>query len=57
MTKMHWFSNKFWKNCQAAFLNLQYWWPEVTWFDQIVVFQADCETSSPLRQQNDVTKI
>jgi len=22
-------------------LNLQYWWPEVPWFGQIVVFQAD----------------
>jgi len=44
MPKMHYFSNKFlkitkrWGRC----LNLQYWWPEVTWFEQIVVFQADC---------------
>jgi len=22
-------------------LNFQYWWPEVTWFYQIMAFQAD----------------
>jgi len=25
----------------STLLNLQYWWPEVRWVDQIVVFQAD----------------
>jgi len=54
-----------------AFLYYQYWWPEVTWFGQSVIFQADFDeielkknsydaisvTSSPLRHQNDVTKI
>jgi len=65
MPKMHYFSNKFSKITKP--LNLQYWWPKVRWFDQIVVFQADCDeknryyvifvTSSPLRRPNDITKI
>jgi len=73
MPKMHYFQ----KSPSAGgspppmFLNLHYWWPEVTWFDQIVVFEADCDeiklqkisydvifvTSSSLCQPNDVTKI
>jgi len=24
-----------------ALLNLRFWWPEVAWFGQIVVFQSD----------------
>jgi len=52
MPKMHYFSNKFSKIAKRlglisspppASLNLQYWWPEVRWFDEIVVFQADCD--------------
>jgi len=49
MPKMHYFSKNFQKSPSAgvspptAFLNLQYWWPKVTWFDQIAVFQADCD--------------
>jgi len=78
MTKMHYFSNKFSKiakRCRGspppASLNLQYWWPVVTWFDQIVFFQVDCDeielqnisynvifvASSLFRQPSDVTKI
>jgi len=47
MSKMHYFSNKFlklakrWGLSAIAPLNLQYWWLEVPWFDQIVVFEAD----------------
>jgi len=77
MPKMHYFSNNFskiakrWGLTAPVSLNPQYWWPEVRWFDQIVVFQADgvkielpkisydviFVTSSPLHQPNDVTKI
>jgi len=44
---MHYFSNKFpkttkhWGLSTSGPLNLQYWWPEVTWYGQIVVFQSD----------------
>jgi len=47
MSKMHYFSNKFskiakrWWLPAPSDLNLQYWWPEVPWFGQIVVFEAD----------------
>jgi len=43
---MHYFSNKLlkiakrWGVPPPAPLNLQYWWPEVPWFGQIVVFEA-----------------
>jgi len=37
MSKMHKFSNKFSKIALA--FNLQYWWPGVTWFGQIVVLK------------------
>jgi len=46
-------------------LNLHYWWPEVMWFEQIVVFKLietksnfkkSVMTSFPLRQPDDVTK-
>jgi len=77
MPKMHYFSNKFskiakrWRLTAPTILNLQYWWPEVRWFDQIVVFQADCDeielqkisydvisvTSSSIRQSNEITEI
>jgi len=77
MPKIHYSSNKFSKVIKPggspppAPLSLQYWCPEVRWFDQIVIFQADCDeielqkisydvifaTSSLLRQSNDVTKI
>jgi len=49
MHKMHYFSNKFSKTPRtggsppSALLNFQYWWPEVTWLGQIVIFQADCD--------------
>jgi len=50
MPKMHYFSvTNFQKSPSAggspppASLNLQYWWPKVTWFDQIGVFQAECD--------------
>jgi len=58
MPKMHYFSNKFlkitkrwgmylevhgWGLTAPAPFNLQYRWPEVRWFDQIMVFQADCD--------------
>jgi len=60
---MLYFSNKFSKIQRP--LNLQYWWLEVSWFGQIVVFEADYNeiklqkysydvisaTSSPLRPQ------
>jgi len=48
MPKMHYFSNKFSKIASAggfpppAYL-LQHWWPEVTWYDQILFFRADCD--------------
>jgi len=32
---MHYFSNKFSKIAKY----LQYWWPEVAWFGQIVIFK------------------
>jgi len=47
MSKMHYFSNELKKLPSAggfphpAPLNLQYWWLEVPWFGQIVVFEAD----------------
>jgi len=47
MPKMYYFSNKFskiakrWGLFAPSAFNLQYWRPEVTWFGQIVVFQAD----------------
>jgi len=71
MSKMHYFSNKFQKSPSArsfppsAPLILQYWWPEVPWFGQMMVFEADYDeiklqnivmtsfqvTSSPLRHR------
>jgi len=47
MPKMHYFSNKFskiakrWGSPHPAPLNLQFWWPEVTWCGQILFFQDD----------------
>jgi len=47
MFKMHYFSDNFSKSPSAggflppAPLNVQYWWHEVPWFGQIVVFEAD----------------
>jgi len=49
MSKMYYFSNKFTKSPSAvgfpppAPLNLHYWWPQVPWFGQMVVFEADCD--------------
>jgi len=46
MPKMQYFSNKFskiikrWGLTASASLNLQYWWPEVTWFDQNLGFSS-----------------
>jgi len=42
MPKMHYFSNKFskiakrWSSPSPALLNLQFWWPKVTWRGQIL---------------------
>jgi len=47
MSKIHYFSNKFskivkrWGFPLPAPLNLQYWWPEVPWFGQMLVFETD----------------
>jgi len=47
MSKMHYFSKKFskiakhWGLSAPSAFYLQYWWPEVPWFDQKVVFEAD----------------
>jgi len=45
MPKMHYFSNKFSKTAKRsplpAHLNPRFWWLEVTWCGQILVFQAD----------------
>jgi len=47
MSKMHYFSYKFSKMAKTgsvpppAPLNLLYWWPEVPWFGQMVVFESD----------------
>jgi len=47
---MHYFSNEFSKTAKRwgfpspAPLNLQFWWTEVLWFGQIVVFQVDYVT-------------
>jgi len=38
---MHYFSYKFSKIAKRWSLNLQYWWPEIMWFDQI----AGCDES------------
>jgi len=47
MSKMHYFVTNFQKSPSVgsfsppAPLNLQYWWLEVSWFGQIVIFEAD----------------
>jgi len=49
LSEMYYFSNKFskifkrWGFPPPAPLNLQYWKPEIPWFGQIVVFEADYE--------------
>jgi len=56
MSKMHYFSNKVLKIANARGsppqmpLNVQYWWPEVPWFGQIVLFRAydEIKTSKKL---------
>jgi len=47
VSKMHYLATNFQKSPSAegsplpAPLNLRFWWPEVTWFGEIVVFQTD----------------
>jgi len=42
MSKMHYFSKKISKLAKHwRLFAFQFWWPEVPWFGQIVVFQAD----------------
>jgi len=53
---MDYFSNKFskiakrWGLSAPAPLNLQYWWPDVTWFGQIVFLKL-IMTKSNLKNQ------
>jgi len=39
MSNMHYFSNIF----SEIILNLRFWWFEVMWFGQIVIFETDYE--------------
>jgi len=64
MSKMHYFCNKFskiakcWGFPPSAPLSVQYWWPEVPWFGQIVVFKADYdEINRTSTYSFDVTKM
>jgi len=47
MSKMHYFNNKFlqiakhWRLFASSSCKLQFWWSEVSWSGQIVVFLAD----------------
>jgi len=38
-------------------LNLQYWWPEVPWFGQLVVFEADYDEIELQKYSYDVITI
>jgi len=63
MYKMHYFRNKFSKTPSAggsasqALLYLQYWWPKVSWFGQIMLFQADCDEIELQKNSYDVTSV
>jgi len=83
MSKIHYFNNKFSKIAKLgvkspqsfpppAPLNLRYWWHEVPWFGEIVVFEVDYDEIvivlasfqwryhhyvAEKRHQNNVTKI
>jgi len=63
MYKMHYFSDKFskiskrWGFPPPVPLNLQYWWLEVPWFDQIVVFEADYDKIELQKYSYDVISV
>jgi len=53
---MHYFSNTFSKIAKARF-TFRYWWTEVTWFGQIVLFHSDYDEIELLKISYDVISV